>query len=96
MRYISLLKVLTTLPVTTASAERTFSMLSRLKTWLKSTMAEDRLTGLALLASCTEITVTLDAVLDIVCLTSRRILNLSGGFKLRVLPSSYRLLNNRN
>jgi len=45
-RYISLLKVLTTLPVTAASAERTFSMLSSLKTWLRSTMAEDRLTGL--------------------------------------------------
>jgi len=40
-------------------------MLRRLKTWLRSTMAEDRLTGLALLASCTDITVTLDAVLDI-------------------------------
>ena len=69
------LKVLNTLPVTTASAERTFSMLRRLKTWLRSTMAEDRLTGLALLASCTDITVTPDAVLDIFFRTSRRILN---------------------
>ena len=59
-----LLKVLTTLPVNTASAERTFSMLRRLKTWLRSTMAEERLTGLALLASCTDITVTPDAVID--------------------------------
>jgi hypothetical protein len=46
-----LLKILTTLPVTTASAERTFSMLRRLKTWLRSTMCDERLTGLALMAS---------------------------------------------
>jgi len=62
MRYNTLyftakkLKVLTTLPVTTASAERTFSMLRRFKTRLRSTMAEDILTGLALmLASCLDI-----------------------------------------
>jgi hypothetical protein len=46
-----LLKILTTLPVTTASAERTFSMLHRLKTWLRSTMCDEHLTGLALMAS---------------------------------------------
>jgi len=66
------------MPVTTASSERTFSMLRRLKTWLRSTMAEDTLTGLALMfASCTDITVTPDAVLDILFRTSRRILNQS-------------------
>ena len=46
-----LLQILTTLPVTTASAERTFSMLRRLKTWLRSSMCDERLTGLALLTS---------------------------------------------
>ena len=46
-----LLQILTTLPVTTASAERTFSMLRRLKTWLRSSMCGERLTGLALLTS---------------------------------------------
>jgi len=40
-------------------------------------MAENRLIGLALLASCTDITVTPDAVLDIFFRTSRRILNQS-------------------
>jgi len=73
----SLLKVLITLPATTASAERALSMLRRLKTRFISTMAEDRLTELALLAFCTDITVTPDAVLDIVFRTSRRILNQS-------------------
>jgi len=72
----SRVKGLTTLSVTTASAERTIAMLRRLKTWLRSTMAEDRLTGLALHASCTFITVTLYAILgclDIFFRTSRRI-----------------------
>ena len=37
-------------PVTTASAERSFSNLRRLKTWLRTTMGEDRLSGLALMS----------------------------------------------
>ena len=59
-----LLKILCTLPVTTASAERTFSMLRRLKTWLRSTMCEERLTGLALLSSAMDIPVEPDDVVD--------------------------------
>ncbi|XP_050540280.1 uncharacterized protein LOC126904918 [Daktulosphaira vitifoliae] len=43
-----LLTVFITLPISNASAERTFSTLRRLKTWLRSTMSETRLTGLAL------------------------------------------------
>ena len=66
-----LLKVLCTLPVTSASAERTFSMLRRLKTWLRSTMSDDRFTGLALLASCTHTILTTEAVVDS-SLTKRR------------------------
>lgn len=44
-----LLKILCVMPVTTAEAERSFSTLRRLKTWLRSTTSENRLTGLALL-----------------------------------------------
>jgi hypothetical protein len=44
-----MLKVLASLPVSIASAERSFSSLRRLKTWLRSTMTEERLVGLALL-----------------------------------------------
>ena len=44
-----LLHVLATLPVTTASAERSFSTLKRLKTYLRSSMGDDRLTALALI-----------------------------------------------
>ena len=38
-----LLQILTPLPVTTASAVRTFSILRSLKTWLRSSMNDDRL-----------------------------------------------------
>ena len=37
-----LLQVLATLPVTTATAQRLFSTLKRLKTYLRSSMADDR------------------------------------------------------
>jgi hypothetical protein len=43
-------------PITTASAERSFSTLRRLKTYLRSTMKEDRLSGLALMAVEPEMT----------------------------------------
>jgi hypothetical protein len=42
-----LLVFLATLPVTTSSAERTFSSLKRIKTYCRSTMGENRLNGLA-------------------------------------------------
>ena len=43
-----LLQVLVTLPVTTATPERSFSTLKRLKTYLRSSMGDERLTSLAL------------------------------------------------
>ncbi|XP_050511971.1 52 kDa repressor of the inhibitor of the protein kinase-like [Diabrotica virgifera virgifera] len=42
-----MLRILAVLPVTTATNERSFSTLRRLKTYLRSTMSEDRLNGLA-------------------------------------------------
>ena len=45
----TLLRLFGTIPVSNATAERSFSALKRLKTYLRSTMAEERLTGLALL-----------------------------------------------
>ncbi|KAL4098636.1 hypothetical protein QTP88_023199 [Uroleucon formosanum] len=44
-----LLQIFTTLPVSTATAERSFSTLRRLKNYLRSTMSEVRLNGLAML-----------------------------------------------
>ncbi|KAL5245835.1 hypothetical protein ACI65C_013243 [Semiaphis heraclei] len=44
-----LLFIISCLPVSVASAERSFSTLRRLKTWLRSRIGQNRLTGLALL-----------------------------------------------
>jgi hypothetical protein len=49
-RRFHLLSLFATLPVATASAERSFSCLKRLKTHLRTTMGEDRLSGLAMMA----------------------------------------------
>ena len=43
------LQIFATIPVTTCTCERPISVLRRLKTYLRSTMSESRLTGLALL-----------------------------------------------
>ncbi|KAH9383362.1 hypothetical protein HPB48_024581 [Haemaphysalis longicornis] len=45
----ALLKILAMLPVTTAAAERSFSTLKRVKTYLTNRTAEERLNGLALM-----------------------------------------------
>ena len=60
----TLLTILLTLPVSTASAERSFSTLRRLKTWMRSRMGEERLTGLAMLNVHRDITVSVDSVID--------------------------------
>jgi len=46
----AVLKIFATLPVTTCSAERSFSVLRLIKSYLRSTMDNDRLNGLALLS----------------------------------------------
>ena len=43
-------RVLLTIPVTVASAERSFSKLKLLKSYLRSPMSQERLNGLALIA----------------------------------------------
>ena len=46
---VKLLKILATLPVNMASEERSFSRLRKLKTYLRSTMGQSRLSGLAMM-----------------------------------------------
>ena len=46
-----LLRILCTLPLTSAECERTFSFMRRLKSYLRSTMNAERFNGLALLAT---------------------------------------------
>jgi len=72
-----LLKILVTLPITTSSAERSFSTLRRLKTYLRNTISESRLNGLALLNIHTDyINVLPEEVLNHLVQYSNRRLNL--------------------
>lgn len=57
------LSILATLPVSVATAERSFSTLRRLKTWLRASMAEERLIGLALLHIHNDISVDVEEVI---------------------------------
>lgn len=59
-----LLQVLATLPISVATAERSFSTLRRLKTWIRSTMGEERLLGLALLATHRDISLDVSRVIE--------------------------------
>ena len=45
----TILNILAIVPATTCTCERSISALRRLKTWLRSSMTNDRLTGLALM-----------------------------------------------
>jgi len=68
-----LLKIFITLPVSTSTAERSFSTLRRIKTYLRNTMSEGRLNGLANLNIHREIPVDTDSVLSILKKTQRRL-----------------------
>ena len=57
-------KVFATIPVTTCTSERSISTLRLLKTYLRNTMTESRLLGLALLNVHREINLDIDAVIN--------------------------------
>jgi len=59
-----LLKVLAMLPVSNAKQERSHATLRRLKTWLRTTMDQKRLTGLALMNVHRDIDMDVDKVTD--------------------------------
>ncbi|XP_060870008.1 52 kDa repressor of the inhibitor of the protein kinase-like [Metopolophium dirhodum] len=60
-----LLTILSVIPITTASAERSFSSLKRIKTYLRSTMSQERFNGLAMLHINKDIQVKPGEVLDV-------------------------------
>ena len=59
-----LVTILCTLPVTSCTAERSFSALKRIKTALRSSMGTDRLTGLALLHMHRDVPLDISEVID--------------------------------
>lgn len=60
----TLLRIFSTLPVTTCSAERAFSAMKLLKTYLRNAMSDERLTGLALMYIHPEINIDPHTVVD--------------------------------
>ena len=69
----SLLHIFATLPVTTATNERSFSALKHLKTYLRSTMKEQRLNGLAMLFVHKDMTLDREAVVNQFAIGNRRL-----------------------
>ena len=65
-----------TLSITTATAERSFSQIRRLKTYLCSTMGEDPFNGLALLHVHREVKLNADHIIDIFARKKARRLNI--------------------
>ncbi|KAL4120394.1 hypothetical protein QTP88_013094 [Uroleucon formosanum] len=59
-----LISIIATLPVSTSSAERSFSTLRRLKTYLRNSCSEDRLTGLALLSVHRGIQIDIEEIIN--------------------------------
>jgi hypothetical protein len=68
-----LLQIMATLPVSTSTAERSFSTLRRLKSYIRNSMAEDRLTALGLLSIHRERQIKIDDVIDHLSLLPRRL-----------------------
>ena len=67
-----LLYIFCVIPNSTACAERSFSSMKRLKTYLRSRMDEGRLNGLALLNVHRDISVSVDEILEKFALSSAR------------------------
>lgn len=68
-----LMKFLVTLPVTTCTTERSFSILKFLKNYLQNSTAEERLNGLSMLYIYKNISVNSEQVLNILQKHKRRI-----------------------
>jgi hypothetical protein len=60
----TILCIMLTMPITSATAERSFSVLRRLKTYVRSTMNNDRLSSLALMHIHHDFSVDLDKVME--------------------------------
>ncbi|XP_065317370.1 52 kDa repressor of the inhibitor of the protein kinase-like [Gordionus sp. m RMFG-2023] len=70
---LKLLYILATIPISTATNERTFSSLRRIKTYLRSTTSESRLNGLALLNIHRHLTPSTDEIIEKLALSQRKL-----------------------
>ena len=68
-----LLQIFATLPVSTATSERSFSTLRRLKNYLRNTTGEERLNGLAMMNVLRKIEVDPERVVNEMCAKLRRL-----------------------
>ena len=64
-----ILHIFATLPVTTAQGERCFSGMRRIKTFLRSSMSEDRFTGLSHISLNKDIEIPTGAVTELCCVS---------------------------
>lgn len=72
-----LLQVAISLPISSAGCERSFSAMRRIKTWLRSTMNQDRFSSLAILNIENEVVknyISTEEILNIFCKKNRKIL----------------------
>jgi hypothetical protein len=70
-------RILLTIPVTVASAERSFSKLKLLKSYLRSTMTQERLNGLATIAIENDVLEKInyeDIIEDFISINTRRMM----------------------
>ena len=61
----TMLQILITIPISSASCERSISTLRNLKTYLRNTMVQDRLNGLALMHAHREMELDLEKIIDL-------------------------------
>ena len=73
---VKLLTIAATLPVSNASCERSFSALKRIKTYLRNTMGQERLSSLSILCVESRLADKLDndKVIDVFNLKPRKML----------------------
>ena len=60
----TLLQIICTLPVTTSTCERSVSVIRRLKTYLRATIGQERMSGLALMHIHYDIQLDVDEIIN--------------------------------
>ena len=69
----ALLRIFATIPVSTATAERSFSALKLLKSYLRATMSEQRISALALCDIHSDLDVKTESIIDRFAVKNRRL-----------------------